>query len=100
MIATAVYTLYKVVLAVMHPARASRNGTALLRIIRSLSLADAAGSTFALERMMIATFGEPNGDLLMELTVIAGAGASLVVFWLGLRMCLGPDRNGRSHPFR
>ena len=104
-IATAAYTFYKAVMAIVRLARARRRGDPIAQSLRAINIADACISMVSLTVLMTATFGETG-----MLGVKAGVGFGAVVLTAGmavwmilfgfrrLRECRAQDREPGCPP--
>ena len=87
MLTIAVYTFWKLTMAIIHTVQAHLSGTPLTRTIRNITLASALASMMTMQRSMLASFGAdmPSGEVLI-FNVLTGAGVCLLVLLMGLNM--------------
>ena len=86
-IATAVYTFYKIILAVRNIFKVRRLGSPILTAVRNIALADALVSLFSLQALLLVSFATEESrsfDKLMN--SITGLAVWLVVSLLGICM--------------
>jgi len=89
MITIALYAFSKITMAVIRMARRGRNRRPAQRCMRSLTLADAAVSIFALQRSMLVTFtGMSAGDIRL-MNALTGTAVYLLTALLGLDLIGG-----------
>lgn len=83
-IATAAYTFYKAVMAIIHLVRARRHGGAVAQSLRAVNIADACISMVSLTALLIATFGDGAGMFAMKACVGFGAVSvtALMAVWM------------------
>lgn len=83
MIIMAIYAFTKITFATIHLIK-SRKSTVVKHVaLRNLSFADAFVSIFALQRSMLASFGNMSEDTILLFNVLLGAAVCIVVFLLG-----------------
>lgn len=87
MLTIAVYTFWKLTMAIIHTVQAHLSGTPLTRTIRNITLASALASMMTMQRSMLASFGAdmPSGEVLI-FNALTGAGVCLLVLLMGLNM--------------
>lgn len=87
MLIIAVYTFWKLTMAIIHTVQAHLSGTPLTRTIRNITLASALASMMTMQRSMLASFGAgmPSGEVLL-FNALTGAGVCLLVLLMGLNM--------------
>ena len=87
MLTIAVYTFWKLTMAIVHMVQAHLSGTPLTRTIRNITLASALASIMTMQRSMLASFGADMfpGDVLL-FNALTGAGVCLLVLLMGLNM--------------
>ena len=90
MLTIAVYTFWKLTMAIIHMVQAHLSGTPLTRTIRNITLASALASMMTMQRSMLASFGAdmPSGEVLI-FNALTGAGVCLLVLLMGLNMIFG-----------
>ena len=90
MLTIAVYTFWKLTMAIIHTVQAHLSGTPLTRTIRNITLASALASMMTMQRSMLASFGAdmPSGEVLI-FNALTGAGVCLLVLLMGLNMIFG-----------
>ena len=96
MLTIAVYTFWKLTMAIIHTVQAHLSGTPLTRTIRNITLASALASMMTMQRSMLASFGAdmPSGEVLI-FNALTGAGVCLLVLLMGLNMIFGERRFSR-----
>ena len=80
-ITTAVYTFYKVVMAIRNLFKTKSSNDCVTQTLRNIGIVDALASVLSLEATMIPTFGELNKDMI---TLIAVSGLVVCLFTVGL----------------
>ena len=86
MIAMAAYAFTKITLATINLVKSRRNACASISALRSISLADAFVSIFALQRSMLVSFdGMTEGEILI-MNAVFGSAVCVTVFLLGLNL--------------
>ena len=90
MLIIAVYTFWKLTMAIIHTVQAHLSGTPLTRTIRNITLASALASMMTMQRSMLASFGAdmPSREVLL-FNALTGAGVCLLVLLMGLNMIFG-----------
>ena len=82
-IATAAYTFYKAVGAIVQLVRSRRRGNPVTQALRAVNIADACTSVVSLTVLMLATFG---GDGMMSVKACVGFGAVAVTAAMAVYM--------------
>ena len=87
MLIIAIYTFWKLTMAIVHTVQAHQTGTPLTRTIRNITLASALAAMMTMQRSMLASFGAdmPAGDVLL-FNALTGGGVCLLVLLMGLNM--------------
>ena len=89
MLTIAVYTFWKMTMAIVHTVQAHQSGTPLTRTIRSITLASALASLMTMQRSMLVSFeGEMSDGEAMLLNALTGGAVCILVFLMGLNMLL------------
>ena len=87
MLIIAIYTFWKMTMAIIHTVQAHRSGTPLTRTIRNITLASAFASLMTMQRSMLISFqGEATAQEMLLLNICTGAAVCLLVFLMGLNM--------------
>ena len=87
MLTIAVYTFWKMTMAIVHTVQAHQSGTPLTRTIRNITLASALASLMTMQRSMLVSFeGEMSAGEAMLLNVLTGGAVCILVFLMGLNM--------------
>lgn len=87
MLIIAIYTFWKMTMAIIHTVQAYRSGTPLTRTIRNITLASALASLMTMQRSMLVSFqGEATAQEMLLLNICTGAAVCLLVFLMGLNM--------------
>ena len=87
MLVIAIYTFWKLTMAIIHTVQAHMSGTPLTRTIRNITLASALAAMMTMQRSMLASFGAdmPAGEVLL-FNALTGGGVCLLVLLMGLNM--------------
>ena len=100
MLIIAIYTFWKMTMAIVHTVQAHQSGTPLTRTIRNITLASALASLMTMQRSMLVSFqGEATAQEMMILNICTGAVVCLLVFLMGLNMVFeekGFDKMAKS----
>ncbi len=90
MLTIAVYTFWKLTIAIIHTVQAHLSGTPLTRTIRNITLSSALASMMTMQRSMLVSFGAdmPSREVLL-FNALTGAGVCLLVLLMGLNMIFG-----------
>jgi hypothetical protein len=87
MLIIALYTFWKMTMAIVHTVQAHQSGTPLTRTIRNITLASAFASLMTMQRSMLVSFqGEATAQEMMILNICTGTAVCLLVFLMGLNM--------------
>ena len=87
MLIIAIYTFWKMTMAIVHTVQAHQSGTPLTRTIRNITLASALASLMTMQRSMLVSFqGEATAQEMLLLNICTGAAVCLLVFLMGLNM--------------
>lgn len=87
MLTIAVYTFWKMTMAIVHTVQAHQSGTPLTRTIRNITLASALASLMTMQRSMLASFeGDLTAREMLLLNIFTGSAVCLLVFLMGLNM--------------
>lgn len=89
MITLALYTFTKITLAIILLARSGALHRQAVKILRSISLADAAASVFALQRSMLVSFAGMSAGNIRLMNALTGTAVYLLVAALGLHLTGG-----------
>lgn len=84
--AVATYTFYKLTMAVINMVKARKENSLLLTTLRNINYADALVSLLSLQTAMFAAFGQNSGEMIPVTNALAGAGACIMIFVLGVYM--------------
>lgn len=87
MLIIAIYTFWKLTMAIIHTVQAHQSGTPLTKTIRNITLASALAAMMTMQRSMLASFGAdmPAGDVLL-FNALTGGGVFLIVLLMGFNM--------------
>ena len=87
MLIIAIYTFWKLTMAIVHTVQAHQSGTPLTKTIRNITLASALAAMMTMQRSMLASFGAdmPAGDVLL-FNALTGGGVFLIVLLMGFNM--------------
>ena len=96
MIAIALYAFVKITLAIFHQIRARKRSSQTERILRSISLADAAVSIASLQRSMLVSFEGMSGGEIKIFNVATGTVACLFVFAIGWLLIRTPPYHNKK----
>lgn len=89
MLTIAVYTFWKMALAVIHTVQAHQTGTPLTRTLRNITFASALASLMTMQRSMLVSFeGDVSKQEAVMLNIFTGVSVCLIVFLMGLNMLL------------
>ena len=87
MLTIAVYTFWKLTMAIVHTVQAHQSGTPLTRTIRNITLASALASLMTMQRSMLVSFqGDATEQEMMVLNICTGTAVCLLVLLMGLNM--------------
>ena len=87
MLTIAVYTFWKMTMAIVHTVQAHQSGTPLTRTIRNITLASALASLMTMQRSMLVSFeGEMSAGEAMLLNALTGGAVCILVLLMGLNM--------------
>lgn len=89
MISIALYTFVKITLAIMRIAKREANVRHILKCLRSLALADAAVSMFALQRSMLVSFTGMSFENIRLMNALTGTAVYLLTAVLGINLIGG-----------
>ena len=82
----ATFTFLFVTLAVIHLVRAWRNQSSEVFALRNISCCSAIGSLLSLERIMLVAFGNGNTEMIHKFLAASGAGAFMLIMFLGVSL--------------
>lgn len=87
MLIIAIYTFWKLTMAIVHTVQAHQSGTPLTKTIRNITLASGLAAMMTMQRSMLASFGAdmPAGDVLL-FYALTGGGVALIVLLMGFNM--------------
>ena len=89
MLMIAIYTFWKMTMAIVHTVQAHQSGTPLTCTIRNITLASALASLMTMQRSMLVSFGgRMSAGETRLLNALTGGAVCLVVFLMGLNMLL------------
>lgn len=89
MISIALYAFIKITLAIIRMAQSGGNARPVLKCLRSLALADAAVSIFALQRSMLTTFNGMSPGNIQLMNALTGTAVYLLTAALGINLIGG-----------
>jgi len=95
MISIALYAFTKITLAIIRMVQSRGRAGTVLRCLRSLSLADAAVSIFALQRSMLVTFDGMSPGNISLMNALTGTAVYLLTAVLGINLIGGKNNNGK-----
>ncbi len=84
--AVATYTFYKLTMAIINMVKARKENSLLLTTLRNINYADALVSLLSLQTALFAAFGQDSGQMIPITNALAGAGACIMIFVLGVYM--------------
>lgn len=84
MITIALYTFIKVTLATVNLAKAKKNASLKLQMLRNISFADALVSIFSLQRSMLVSFKGMDESTVRVMNIITGSVVCVTVVALGI----------------
>lgn len=84
MITIALYTFIKVTLATVNLAKAKKNTSLKLQMLRNISFADALVSIFSLQRSMLVSFKGMDESTVRVMNIITGSAVCVTVVALGI----------------
>ena len=93
MISMAVYAFTKITLAIIGIIKDAKNARPAIKCLRSLSLADAAVSIFALQRSMLVSFGGMSTANIQLMNALTGTAVYLFIALLGINLIGGKKIN-------
>ncbi len=93
MITIAAYSFIKVTLAIIALIKANKNGQFNIKILRNISLADAAVAIFSLQRSMLVSFKGITPENIDLFNILTGSGVCIIIFILGLNLIGGKRIN-------
>ncbi|MDE6472639.1 MAG: hypothetical protein K2L52_06390 [Clostridia bacterium] len=94
--ASAMYTFYKVTVAIVHIVKAKKQSDMTVQAIRNINLADASVSLLALQTSMIHSFGDKDEVRFADtLNGATGAVVCALVFALGIYMIINAQKQLR-----
>lgn len=100
MLTIAIYTFWKMTMAIVHTVQAHQSGTPLTRTIRNITLASALASLLTMQRSMLVSFDrDMTAEAALLLNICTGSAVCILVFLLGLNMLFdekGYDKMARS----
>ena len=100
MLTIAIYTFWKMTMAIVHTVQAHQSGTPLTRTIRNVTLASALASLLTMQRSMLVSFdGDMTAEEALILNICTGSAVCILVFLLGLNMLFdekGYDKMAKS----
>lgn len=87
MLTIAIYTFWKMTMAIVHTVQAHQSGTLLTRTIRNITLASALASLMTMQRSMLVSFeGDITAGETLILNICTGGAVCILVFLMGLNM--------------
>jgi len=87
MLTIAIYTFWKMTMAIVHTVQAHQSGTPLTRTIRNITLASALASLMTMQRSMLVSFeGDITAGETLILNICTGGAVCILVFLMGLNM--------------
>ena len=100
MLTIAIYTFWKMTMAIVHTVQAHQSGTPLTRTIRNITLASALASLLTMQRSMLVSFDrDMTAEAALLLNICTGSAVCILVFLLGLNMLFdekGYDKMAKS----
>ena len=94
--AVAAYAFYKIIMAVRHMFKASRQDSSLLMTVRKIGYIDACTSILTLQSAMFASFAGQEEFLPQVMNGITGAVVCIMVLGIGIHGILTSDRQNRD----
>ena len=92
MITIALYAFFKITLAIINILKAAKLNSCTVKILRSISLADALVSIAALQRSMLVSFGEMPENNIKIFNMATGSVVCIIVLIIGIRLVLENDK--------
>lgn len=89
MITIATYSFTKIVLAIINLVKANKTSYTAVKILRNISLADAAVSIFSLQRSMLVSFEGMTEENIFLMNCLTGTAVYLFIFLLGINLIGG-----------
>lgn len=87
MLTIAVYTFWKMTMAIVHTIQAHQSGTPVTRTIRNITQASALASLMTMQHSMLVSFdSDMNDGQMLLLNAMTGGAVCLLVFLMGLNM--------------
>ena len=87
MLIIAIYTFWKITMAIVHTVQAHQSGTPLTCTIRNITLASALASLMTMQRSMLVSFqGDATAEDVLLLNICTGTAVCLMVFLVGVNM--------------
>lgn len=86
MITMAVYAFTKITVAIINIVKSGKSRFVVTKTLRSISLADAAVSIFALQRSMLVSFGEMKALDIRTFNIATGSAVCVFVCLVGLNL--------------
>ena len=86
MITMAVYAFTKITVAIINIEKSGKSRFVVTKTLRSISLADAAVSIFALQRSMLVSFGEMKALDIRTFNIATGSAVCVFVCLVGLNL--------------
>lgn len=100
MLTIAIYTFWKMTMAIVHTVQAHQCGTPLTRTIRNITLASALASLMTMQRSMLVSFeADITAGETLVLNICTGGAVCILVFLMGLNMLFdekGFDKMAKS----
>lgn len=92
----AMYTFYKIIMAVVHMVKAGRKKELLLMTIRNIGYADALVSVIWLQTAMFASFGKDSSVDIPFMNGLTGTAVCLMILIMGIHMIYSAGRQRRA----
>ena len=89
MITIATYTFTKITIAIIGMAKTKRSASPVLKTLRNISLADACGSIYTMQRSMLVSFPGMKAAEILLLNIFTGTAVWIVVLLLGINLIGG-----------
>lgn len=86
MITIALYTFTKLTMAIINLVKAKGNQSVKIKVLRSISFADAFVSIFSLQRSMLVSFSGMAPSEIRIMNIVTGSAVSVLVFLIGLNL--------------
>ncbi len=94
MITIATYTFTKLVFAIINLCKSKNFSSPIIKVLRNISVADAAVSIFSLQRSMLISFAGMKIEDIRIFNILTGSAVCFVVLILGINLLRKEKKNG------